>query len=153
DDYHSERGTLFFSDFVHPHPRPDNRLLRRIKLNPATHAAEEKMLMEIDSPFRYGEPAVFDGHLRCIFPDAAQLEEPVKLLRAGFCWLAQLGAERTVGFGRVHSFELLHLHVTGLTPQTEEPFAQIKAAVDTLTCPAEPVSRTYRHPCKIESAL
>ncbi len=71
-DFNNQRGTLFFGDFVHPHPRPEDQLLSRIKIDQETGAVERRMLLVADTPFAYGEPVVFRGEIRCVTGDEAQ---------------------------------------------------------------------------------
>ena len=153
DEFNNRRGALFFSDFVHPIPKAGTQLLSRIKVDPDSGTVQERMLMVTDSPFQYGEPVEFNGELRWICPDVARIARDVAILQSGLRWLTQLGAERTIGYGRVDSVNIEQVHVMELTPQDEAGFLIAKEEVDKLTSHVNPNSRTHRHPCRIPVAV
>ena len=93
-DFNNQRGTLFFSDFVHPNSRLENQLLSRIKIDQEMGAVERRMLLVADTPFQYGESVVFRGEIRCVCVDEVQADQDLGWLRAGLQWLTQLGAWR-----------------------------------------------------------
>jgi hypothetical protein len=106
NDTNNQRGTFFFEDFVHPKPMPLDDTLTRIQMDSKTHAAAERMLLVIDAPFGYGKPAEFIGVIRGLCATVDEAKRAQERLGAGLNWMTQLGAERTVGFGRVKEVEV-----------------------------------------------
>ncbi len=151
-DSNNQRGTLFFSDFVHPDTRREGQLLSRIKIDQATGAVERRMVMVVDTPFQYGEPAEFRGAVRCVCVDEVQAEQDLQWLGAGLRWLTQLGACRTIGFGRVGSVHVDHVDLTELVPQDEDGPARDKGVLDPPTPENSPATRTVRHSCRLPDA-
>ena len=111
-----ERGGLNFSDFVYPTPKNDSSTRTRIKIDSTTGAAQEKMMMVLDAPFQVGEPAKFVGEVGCICSTTVQAQATVKFVLAGLRWIRQIGAERTIGFGRVQSVDAIEIVLTKLLP-------------------------------------
>ena len=115
NDQELERGNLCFTDFVHPTPKSDIATRTRIRIDEVTGAAQEKMLMVIDSPFQVNEPATFAGEVICICCSTVDAQEAVKYVVAGMKSIRQIGAERTIGFGRVEAVKLIEVILTELT--------------------------------------
>jgi len=150
DDFTNQRGGLFLMDFVHATPRTEGAgaldntdsydgQITRVRIDPETGAAEEKMLMMLESPFRPGELAEFQGEMWCVCPNVSEVKETMQILRAGFHWLPQLGAERTVGFGRTASVRLACSALTGLAPRSDPPTPDIDAEPDSQETDAGPI--------------
>ena len=89
-------------------------------------------MVVLDSPFQVGEEASFVGEIRCICGSAEQAEATVKYVLAGLRWVRQIGAERTVGFGRVQSVELSELTISELAPHSKSARADIPKCFDSL---------------------
>ena len=132
NDTDLERGALNFSDFVHPIPRDDSSTRTRIRIDSDTGSVQERMMVVLDSPFQVGEEASFVGEIRCICGSAEQAEATVKYVLAGLRWVRQIGAERTVGFGRVQSVELSELTISELAPHSKSARADIPKCFDSL---------------------
>ncbi|ADB15823.1 hypothetical protein Psta_1141 [Pirellula staleyi DSM 6068] len=114
-----ERGALCFSDFICPEPKDDLATQTRIRIDRDTGAAEDKMMMVFDSPFKVGEEAPFIGRIWCICGSVGQAESTIKYVLAGLRWVRQFGAEKTIGFGCVSNVDLLKATVTDLAPHSQ----------------------------------
>lgn len=115
NDQELDRGNLYFTDFVHPLPKDKFATRTRIQIDDQTRAAKDRMLMVIDSPFEVNELAAFDGEIVSICSPLEEAEEAVKYIVAGMKSIRQMGAERTVGFGRVQTVNLIDVSLTELT--------------------------------------
>jgi len=117
-DFHQERGILNLTDFVCPEVRPCMEVRTRIQHDPDTGTARKRMLQVVDSPWDIDEEAVFEGHISCICSSRSQAEAITTRVIAGLKWIKQLGAERTVGFGRLERVEVCEVDLTNLTDVT-----------------------------------
>jgi hypothetical protein len=102
------RGRIQFTDLIHEIPSaPGTRV--RIKIKEETGAAEDGALLFIEAPFLSGEEITYTGRIRFLAQDEAQLAlmraETEKALR----WIATIGAEQTVGYGRVVTGQIIPL--------------------------------------------
>jgi RAMP superfamily len=146
-DADHERGALNFSDFVHPVPKDDSSTRTRIRIDQDTGAAQEKMMMVLDSPFQVGETASFVGEIRCFCGSIKEAENTVKFVLAGLRWIRQIGAERTIGFGRVQSVEPLDLTITELEAQPKSAQADIQKCFDAACGTTSPPQKVSYHWC------
>lgn len=96
------RKQLFFSDLVLKESLTDDFVHHRVTIDEQRGAASRQQLASIESPFLQGKEYVFNGTI--IFfasqEDSIAIEKYVK---TGLRWLPQLGAMRTIGYGRVQS--------------------------------------------------
>ncbi len=146
-----ERGTLLFTDFKYPQAKQLDRLISRIQMDPETGAAAERMLLVVDAPFAYGEEALFEGSIRGICKDFDQCKRAVRTLRAGLRWLTQLGAERTVGFGRVKSAEINQVQITHLDAEDAKALDRFRQDLAPLRPEAGVEPWIVANPCKATS--
>ncbi len=133
-----ERGSLNFSDFVHPVPKDDSSTRTRIRVDSDTGAAQEKMIMVLDSPFEVGEEAKFVGEIWSVCNSVEQAEATAKYVLAGLRWIRQIGAERTLGFGRVRCVEVVELTISELAIQSDVVGEEIRKHFDVFIAAAQP---------------
>ena len=124
-DFQQERGILNLTDFVCPEARPCVEVRTRIQLDPDTGTAKKRMLQVLDSPWDIDEEAVFDGQISCICSSRSQADSIMRRVIAGLKWVKQLGAERTVGFGRLERVEVCKVDLTYLT-DVSDPISNVK---------------------------
>ncbi len=94
------RGRIQFTDLIHEiRNAPGTRV--RIKINEQTGAAEDGTLLFIEAPFLSGEEIIFTGRIRFLAQDEAQLALMRTETEKALQWIATIGAEQTVGYGRV----------------------------------------------------
>lgn len=100
-DYQPRRKRLHCTDFLFNGVEPDTAIRNRIAIDNERGTAEQGQLMALESPFGSGQPLVFSGLVRF---DAGNPEK-VAIIReqilCGLQWIAQLGAYRGIGFGRL----------------------------------------------------
>lgn len=82
------------------------QVLNRIQIDSTRGAVAENQLVMIESPFLPGCDYDFTGELHFFAADQAEINSIVRHVNAGLQWTAQLGALRTVGFGRVKQVQL-----------------------------------------------
>ncbi|MGZ8220958.1 MAG: RAMP superfamily CRISPR-associated protein, partial [Methylobacter sp.] len=94
---------LYFSDLVYQGDEDSNAVLNRIEIDEERGAVAENQLVVIQSPFLTGDDYLFTGELHFFANNHEEVNKIVRHVEAGLHWTAQLGAMRTVGFGRVKS--------------------------------------------------
>lgn len=100
------RARLQFDDFVYqgcpPSNGPSNIGVRyRIRLDETLGSVTKGALLLMDAPFAAGEDATFEGGIRLMETSAQEAVDLLAVLDRGFRMVTGLGAERTVGFGRL----------------------------------------------------
>jgi len=94
------RGRLWIDDLVMLNPPNDQSLSTRVPIDPDTGAARQGMLLMIEQLCPPGTPVHFSGTWRAWLDDA-EANELQKAIQAGLNWQSQLGAQRSVGFGKI----------------------------------------------------
>jgi len=130
------RGSMIFGDFVDPNT--DTKALRspryRIQIDEARGAADGQMLQVMESPYAPGQRVEFEGEVRCILSDEADIGTLHNALRRGLLWIRAVGGTRTSGFGQVLDVILKDSH---------SPFGAAKAE---LQVPRWQVRFSFREP-------
>lgn len=75
----------------------------RVTINHASQTAQQNMLRKIEDPFPSGTEISFDGKVTFSASDANAAIRLASVLQLGLQWLATVGAEKGVGFGRLKS--------------------------------------------------
>jgi hypothetical protein len=91
---------LYFSDLVCETATATNAL-NRIKIDSERGSVAKNQLVIIENPFLVGYDYVFVGQLHFFATHQTEVDDIVHHVEAGLHWTAQLGALRSVGFGRV----------------------------------------------------
>jgi hypothetical protein len=73
----------------------------RISVDPLRGAVNEKDLQVIEAPYAVGESLTFAGEAHFLAKDDTEPKALRRALEIGLNWIGQIGAERTVGFGRL----------------------------------------------------
>ncbi|MGH9784672.1 MAG: RAMP superfamily CRISPR-associated protein, partial [Terriglobia bacterium] len=94
------RGRLQFSDFLHDQAVEDRRRYR-IKIDSARGAAKEGAYQVIESLSAIGQPIPFHGEIRYLASDNAEARRIRQYVEVGLRWITTLGAERSIGFGKL----------------------------------------------------
>jgi len=97
-------GKLRFHDMVEDEaPAGKSTAQRtRVTINPVTQTAAENLLRTVEDPIASGEVATFVGKIQFAASDAAEAKQIAEALRTALVWLPSLGAEKSVGFGRLY---------------------------------------------------
>jgi len=99
-----DRKTIYATDFVATDSgRKDTQY--RIRMDDNLGAAAQGAYLVIDSAFAPGSTVHFEGRIRYVLKDgeADTIRERIK---KGLCWTTSFGAQRTVGFGRLHAIKI-----------------------------------------------
>lgn len=95
---------LFFSDLVYQGEH-QSATHNRIKIDAKRGSVDKHQIVLIESPFLTGEEYLFTGALHFFATDKTEADTIIRHVNAGLNWTAQLGAMRSVGFGRIKNFE------------------------------------------------
>lgn len=97
------RGALILGDLVSATRADPGNDRTRIKIDEDMGSVESGMLQVIETPWRAGRPVTFSG-IAWLY-DANMDDLPGKdaaaVLQRALSWLTQLGAHKTIGFGRI----------------------------------------------------
>jgi len=97
-----ERALLFFEDLLDPTPAPAETSTRfRIEIDDTRGSVEFGHYVLIEAPYHLGAQVTFEGTLRALCADDAEVEQVRVRVQTALRWTASVGAERSVGFGRV----------------------------------------------------
>lgn len=78
----------------------------RVTINHASQTAQQNMLRKIEDPFTSGTEICFTGKVTFNASDLGAATQLNKVLQLGLQWLATVGAENGVGFGRLKSVQV-----------------------------------------------
>ena len=99
---------LLFTDFVLTNPLDHpNGVRYRIAIDKERGAVKKHLNVLIEAPFDDRAGYKFKGEL-IFFAPTNEIDNIIRHVKAGLCWLQQIGAQRSTGFGRllkVHFFE------------------------------------------------
>lgn len=95
------RGRLQFSEFTSTTPGRRQQARYRIEIEERLGAVKKGSLLALESPFDTNEEIEFEGAIRFLEPDDTVAASVRERILAGLRWIPQIGAERTVGFGRL----------------------------------------------------
>ena len=101
--YTPQAKSLFFTDFVISGSEPSEDRRHRIEIDALRGAVCQGQLMILESRFGAGELLDFKGILRFETQKSAVIQRIENQVRCGLQWVPQMGAFRTIGFGRLHS--------------------------------------------------
>jgi len=94
------RGRLVFGDLVHDRNVEGGRRYR-IEIDPKRGAAREGAYQIIESPFASGEEVTFGGSIQYLARDEEEAKRIQQYVEVGLRWVGSLGAQRTIGCGRL----------------------------------------------------
>lgn len=94
------RGRLWVDDLVMVGELDEVSLSTRVPIDPDSGAARQGMLLMIEQSCPPGTPVGFSGIWRA-WLDPAEAQSIAQAIQAGLRWHSQLGAQRSIGFGRV----------------------------------------------------
>lgn len=75
----------------------------RVTIHRVSQTAQQNLLREVEDPFASGTEVSFSGEVTFSAADYAAAARVADVLRVGLQWLATVGAEKGVGFGRLKS--------------------------------------------------
>lgn len=78
----------------------------RVTINRVSQTAGQNLLREVEIPFASGSETPLSGEVIFNAPDFATATRTANLIRLGLLWLATVGAEKGVGFGRLKSVQI-----------------------------------------------
>ncbi|MGO8733607.1 MAG: RAMP superfamily CRISPR-associated protein [Terriglobia bacterium] len=102
------RGRVQFSDLLDETPvaQRDRGVKYRIRIDDVRGSVDKGAYLVIDAPFASGENITFSGTVRARLKENETAGSVRKALLAGLRWISSVGAERSVGFGRIDKVEL-----------------------------------------------
>ena len=97
------RGRLQFGDAFDRKTNPEDPhpLHFRTKIDPERGSVDEGMLLMIEAPYKPGEPYTFQAKLQVLLRGDETAESLRQRIEAAFAWTMAVGAEKSVGFGRI----------------------------------------------------
>lgn len=104
------RGSLYFDDFTNQADKKDDVLILekkgddtryRIGIDGERGAVKKGFYQVLDAPYKVGESVKFSGAIRFSASDATSANNIKREIEIGLRWITSLGAERSVGFGRL----------------------------------------------------
>jgi hypothetical protein len=98
--YAPARGLVQFTAFTCPAVQSE-RTRTRTAINPATMTADESMLREFEDLFPSGSSTEWRGSVTYFAAGMEDALRVAKVIRLGFKWLTNLGAEKGIGSGRL----------------------------------------------------
>lgn len=107
--YDPIRGALYFDDLTNKSDHSDD-VRYRIGIDAERGAVKKGFYQVLDAPYQVGESVTFSGAIRFSATDASIANNIKRDIEIGLRWITSLGAERSVGFGRL-------LNVTVSAPQ------------------------------------
>jgi CRISPR/Cas system CSM-associated protein Csm3 (group 7 of RAMP superfamily) len=78
----------------------------RVTINRTSQTAKQNMLRELDDLFASGTEICFTGEAAFNAPDPVTATRLASVLQLGLQWLATVGSEKSVGFGRLKSAQV-----------------------------------------------
>jgi len=119
-------GMLKFSDLrVEPPAQMAARM--RMTMNTQTLTAKERLLRTIEEPFASGSRVKCVGTVSYYADDEVEALAIARILQTGLMWLPNLGAEKSVGFGRLQS-----VHIGKPRPRQVGPAPQTASSLPAL---------------------
>jgi hypothetical protein len=104
-----QRKQFFMEDLVlleeAPH-KPSSAKHYRIRIGPELGSVEKGAYFVTEKPFATGEAIAFQGYARFLTTDEAEQKSLIFCLKKGLQWINQVGANRTIGFGRLLQVEV-----------------------------------------------
>jgi hypothetical protein len=109
------RKQLFFSDLtlLEQDKLCNKSVQHRVTIDTERGAAKNQHLLIMESPFAQEENFTFIGQV-IFFAPQEQGEEIIRSLGIGLGWLSQLGAMRSIGFGRVQEARIAEVKQAAL---------------------------------------
>jgi CRISPR/Cas system CSM-associated protein Csm3 (group 7 of RAMP superfamily) len=108
------RGTLTVSHFIAENKGGDG-VRMRIAMDPDRGAVKKGAYMVIEAPFASGAEVKFSGKIRFV----SQNPNMPEILEECFRWIPALGAQKSVGFGRIKNVEVTKEEITHLGQQCQ----------------------------------
>ncbi|MCI0694808.1 hypothetical protein L0337_22725, partial [candidate division KSB1 bacterium] len=98
--YDPMRGALYFDDFTSKSQNKDE-VRYRIGIDAEQGAVKKGFYQVLDAPYQVGESVTFSGAIRFSATDIGAADKIKREVEIGLRWITSLGAERSVGFGRL----------------------------------------------------
>jgi hypothetical protein len=100
--YEPHRGRMLFSDFICTEKPPfEMQKFHRIRINRESGTADEGALITVETPFESGAETCWKGEITWTSQSREKAEEVRNQVLTGLRWITAMGAEKTVGFGRL----------------------------------------------------
>lgn len=116
-----QRGRLRFTDFSGAESTAKAPVNYRIKIDDYRGSVDEGHLLVMESPFKYGADAKFEGKVSWFAPDMEEAKRVATWLVLAFRWIHSFGAHRSVGFGRLHRVDFKLLNPRTITVPAASP--------------------------------
>jgi hypothetical protein len=106
-EYAPKTKDLFFSDFLLCGVAPSPGRRHRIEIDQQRGAVGKGQLMALEAPFESGKLLCFVGKLSFESRDEHKTPDKIRRqVRCGMQWISQMGAFRSIGFGRLKNVEM-----------------------------------------------
>jgi hypothetical protein len=110
------RGRLHIEDFLDRSER-DPEIRYRISIDEERGSVGKWAFQVLEAPYGVGELITFEGQIHYHALDQRTADQIKLLVETGLRWITSLGAERTIGFGR-----LIDLSVSNPAPSATPSF-------------------------------
>ena len=108
--YEPVSASVHFSDLICANSKIERkgieRTRTRVTINRTSQTAQQNMLRELDDLFASGTEICFTGKVSFIASDSVDAKRLAGVLQLGLQWLATVGSEKCVGFGRLKSAQV-----------------------------------------------
>jgi len=101
------RGKLFFDDFIDASERDAERIYR-IRIDDERGAVSKGAYQVIEAPYASGQEVKFTGTIHFFASAQAEADNIHRCVVRGLRWIGSMGANRTIGFGRLIGVEVCH---------------------------------------------
>lgn len=106
DDFQPDRGRIKMTDFVLADPKDEgNGVHTRIRIDEERCTVERGALLISEQPFKPGQRIKWKGRVEFFTPED-QLRALVDQLKEAFCFITAVGAEKSIGWGRLEEVAL-----------------------------------------------
>jgi hypothetical protein len=103
--YEPVLASVLFSDLICANSKIE-RTRTRVTINRTSQTAKQNMLRELDDLFASGTEICFTGKVSFTASDFIDAKRLAGVLQLGLQWLATVGSEKCVGFGRLKSAQV-----------------------------------------------
>lgn len=142
ESYAPRRGLLKVSDFIFTHrtssPLYNNCIRTRIRIEPERLVVEPGALLALESPFAPGGHYQWEGSIEFLI-DSERRDACLEQIKQAFHFITAIGANKTIGFGRLMKVAFGEPKVVKLSPRADEQETQVPLGLNLALKPKEPL--------------
>ncbi len=136
--FEPERGSLQISRFKLSGDEPQKRAYHRIRVESESGTADEGALLTFETPFGSGETTEWTGTIS-FTAETAEIENLINQIKQGLRWITALGANKGIGFGRLHKVEVKEISRKNIGKPIIGNSAKNRTALGLVISPVEPL--------------